>query len=245
MTDRVHNYGGPGKVSRQGMKVTKTAPTTWVGDIKPLAMGREMIYCYVTAAVSGAGIVYGTPPNVAGHSNNVVKLTASIGATEVTMCAVTTAIAKDQYKDGFLLVNDGVGEGQAYMIQGHQSAAANSGTLVVLKDGLEFALTTASEVTLVPNKGNRVIPIGSLSGTVTAMPCAISIITAAAGSYLWMGKCGPWPCMAGATPVAGEDAYVSSAGVDVLSTAATTFHRVGKFMTTAAATEFVMVDVQL
>lgn len=244
MVDYVHHYGGDPKVSTQGMKEARTAASTILGTCKPLQQGREIIYCFVTAAITGNGIVYGTKPNQANHSNQPVAVTASIGDTEVTICAGATAIAKDEYKDGFLLVNDAAGEGHAYMIQGHASASSGSGIKVYLKDGVEVALTTASEVTLCYNKG-YVIPIGNLSSTVTAVPCGVSLITAAASRYVWMGKKGPWPCVGGATPVCGEDCYISSAGVSELLTGATTFHRVGRFLTTAAATEFVMVDVDL
>ena len=245
MVDRVHHQGGPGKVSVQGMKEAKTAATTVLGDVKQLSQGREIIYCFVTAAITASGQVYGTKPNQANHSNVVVAATASIGAKEVTICAGATAIVADDYKDGFLLVNDATGEGHAYMIERHASASSGTGITVYLKDGLEVALVTTSETCLCYNKGH-VISAHGLSGTITSTPCGVTLITAAASSYVWLGKKGPWPCINGNTAsVCGEEAYIGSAGVTVLTTAATTFHRVGRFLTTAAATEYVMVDVDL
>ena len=246
MVDRVHHQGGAGKVSTQGMREWKTAAQTIIGDTKELSQGRMIIYCRVTAGQTAIGTIYGTKPNQANHSNVVVAVTASIGAKQVTICAGATAIVADDYQDGWLLVNDAVGEGYCYMIDRHASAASGSGVTVYLKDGLEVALTTASQVTLCYSRGH-VIPISTLSGTVTAAPAGVNlcVCTATQTTYQWMGMRGPWPARAGATPVVAEDCYISSAGVSELLTASTTFVRIGQFLTTAAATEHVMVNFQL
>ena len=244
MVDRVHHQGGPGKVSVQGMKEAKTAATTILGDVKQLSQGREIVYCFVTAAITGAGIIYGTKPNQANHSNVVVRTTASINTNAVTICAGATAIVADDYKDGWLLVNDSTGEGHAYMIDRHASASSGTGVTVYLKDKLEVALTTASEVTLVYNIGN--VQRAKNSAAVTACPRGVSLITAAASSYVWMGKSGPWPCVCEGTPRPGAEASLSSAGVTCIASAVTTASVVvGFFMTTAAASEFTMVDLKL
>jgi hypothetical protein len=229
------------------MREWKTAAQTILGDIKELSQGRSMIYCMVTAGQTATnGVVYGTKPNQALHSNVFVNSAAAVGAKEVLICAGATAIAKDEYKDGFLLINDAAGEGYSYMIERHASAASGTGIRVYLKDGVEVALTTASQATLCYNRG-CVIPISTLSGTVTATPAGVQLVqsTATQTTYQWMGKTGPWATIAGNAPTAGEDAYLCSAGVSVRETAGTSYFRVGRFLTTAAATEYVMVDFSL
>jgi hypothetical protein len=247
MTDHVHNYGGNTKLQVQGMKEAKTAATTVLGTVKTLAGGREIIYCFVTAAITASGVVYGTKPNQANHSNVVVNITASIGAKSVTICAGATAIVRDDYKDGFLLINDAQGEGHAYMIEGHASASSGSGVAVTLKDGLETTLTTASEATLVYSKGN-VIALSNISvgTTFTSCQAGVSLITAAASSYVWMGKKGPWPAVISGTPALGTTATIDSAGLtQTIATATSSLQTCGRFMTTAATTEYAMVDFDL
>ncbi len=247
MVDRVNSMEGSGsKVSQDhGIRENVTSSTTVVGTCKPLSFGKEVVYCKIGAtAISGAGTVIVGPAQVANHSNVTVR-TASIGAKVVIPTLGATKMAKDLYKDGYLLVNDAVGEAYSYMVAGHASAAASStAAQILLKDGLEVALTTASEVTLIQNPYSGVL-YAFESGTKTSMPVGVALCTAAASSYAWIGKTGLWPVPAEGTVVAGEDAYLGSGGATVLFTAATTFHRLGKFCTTAAATENVLVDFQL
>jgi hypothetical protein len=249
MVDYVHTYGGNTKTQRQGIREIKTAATTTLGDVKPLGLGREVIYAKVSSAAAiAAGHVVLAPAQVANHSNVVVNITASIGATSVTICAGATAITRDQYKDGFLLVNDAVGEGYSYVIEGHASASSGSGVEITLKDGLEVALTTASEVTLVSNPCMNVVE-GFASAALTAQPIGVTLGSVAAtdASYVYLGKRGMWPTVVGSSCATGADAYLSSGGVTEKVTANTTANQayLGSFGSTAAATEYCMVNFKL
>jgi hypothetical protein len=251
MVDRVHHQGGSGKVSVQGMREWKTAATTVLGDTKELSQGRVMIYCKVTAAVTSVGTIYGTKAQEANHSNVVCATAAAVGAKEVIICCGATATPADEYADGFLLVNDAAGEGYTYMIERHASAASGSGFTVYLKDGIEVALTTASQVTLCVNRG-CVIPASTISaGTVlTSAPTGVCLCTqtVAQTTYMWMGMRGPWATIAGnPTPInPGIEVAVGSAGViAVVGTATSSMVTVGKCITTAAATENILVNFTL
>jgi len=244
--DRVNSMEGSGsKVSTQGIREVKTADQTIPGTVKALAYGREVVYCrYAATAIATAKIVQG-PAQVANHSNIAVAVTASIGAKKVSVTLGATALTAEQYQYGQLLVNDAQGEGYTYMVDSHGSAAASGTAVIRLKDGLETTLTTASEVTLVPNQYNGVfIPD---SGGNTADVVGVTLISGAASVYAWLGKCGPWGVTVQGTPAHGGEVVVGTAPGTVapITSAVNTNIRLGRIITTAASTEQIVVNFKL
>ena len=75
--------------------------------------------------------------------------TAAAGATSVTVTLGATAATEDQYKDGFLYINDGAtGEGHVYKIKSN-AVGASGGTCVLTldeEDGLVTALTNGTNL---------------------------------------------------------------------------------------------------
>ncbi len=146
------------------------------------------------------------------------------GATKVSL-TFTTALAADttanEYKEGFLFVNDGPGEGQMVQIASNESHTSAT-TLTCIADfqfatGEEFttAVTTASEIGIVKNLYDDVIPpTNGLTGSIAGI--APRHITAS--YYFWLQTWGPCPCLVYSTgtniPAAGYPvaAYLSTDG---------------------------------
>ena len=193
--DRVSEYsyrGGHGKVSQdQGMREAKSAATTTVGTVKPLQGEKEILYVRLStaAAVAQARLVQ-APAIVANHQAVAVNATASIGAKVVTVLLGATAATKDQYANGLFVVASGAGSGYSYVIDNHLSAAASAVVELNLRDELEVAVSTLSITQLVadPYFNAIAMPAAGLTGK----PLGVTLISAALGSYVWLGKKGRW-----------------------------------------------------
>jgi len=252
MTDFVLTEGGPSKISVQGIREAKTAASTIVGTVKQLAFGKEVIYARLSTATEtsvggySAGKVCYAPILVANHGRAAVAITASIGAKEVILSLGATSASQNEYEDGTLLVECGTGTGYSYMIAGHPAwAATNTAAKVILKDGLEVALNTASLCTLMKNRCVGVRP--NNSAVVTGPATGVLLISAAAGSYVYLGKKGEWPAQVEGTWIVGNDLERGSAAGSVAPwlTAATTKCLLGKARMTASTDGFSICDFNL
>jgi hypothetical protein len=219
--DRVHNFGGPSKVSVQGIREIKSSATTRLGQVKTLALGKEVVYAKLSTAAGSAALEVGCimqgPVLVANHQRNYVAITASIGEKEVILSLGATSAAKDLYADGTLLIECGTGTGYSYMIAGHPAwAASNSAAKVMLVDELELAMTTATLCSLIPNpyKGITTKPD---SAVLTSHVCGVTLYSAALsdGGYCYLGKKGPWPVQAEGAWLIGNQLTVGSAAGSV------------------------------
>lgn len=218
--DKVNSYeGGVGKVIAQGMRIQLSAATTTLGTIRSLAGGREIVYAKVGAAAISAAHVMAASAPVALHCNCAVAATASIGARRFTATLGATAAAADAYKDGFVVVQSGTGLGYSYMIDYHLSCAASGNLVLNLKDGLETTLLATTVVALVANKYNGVV--AATAGATT--PVGVSLCTASANYYVWLGKRGPWPVHVGSSALTpGCKVTLGSAAGTVLPMVTTT-----------------------
>jgi len=212
--DRVNSYeGGVGKVIAQGMRNQLSAAVTTLGTIRQLAGGREIVYAKVgAAAISAAHVMNGVAPT-ANHCTIAVAATASVGAKRFTVTLGATAAAADAYKDGFVVIQSGTGVGYSYMIDYHLSCAASGNLVLNLKDGLETTLLATTRASLVANKYNGVI--AATAGA--TVPVGVSLCTASAGYYVWLGKRGPWPVVVGSSALTpGDKVTLGSAAGTVL-----------------------------
>jgi hypothetical protein len=151
--------------------------------------GRIYRYSLAGAVALAPGKICINADLVANHTNQAVQAAATVGATEVSVTLGATAATADQYKDGYLVINDADGEGINYLINGH-AAHAGSGTLVVnLVDPIEVALTTSSEYTLKANTwAGVVISIADQADQCVGVPN----VAVTAAYYAWLqtgGEC--------------------------------------------------------
>jgi hypothetical protein len=251
MTDFVHNYGGDTKISVQGIREIKTAPTTNLGSVKPLVQGREVVYAKLSTAAHSAGLVPGmvmmAPVEPTTTQRMAVALTASIGAREVTVVAGALSASQDEFAGGFLHIESGTGVNYSYMVEGNAAFAASStAAKILLKDGLEVALNTASIASLYHNI-YRNVAVKPDSAAITSIPVGVLLVSCALtnGGYVYLGKKGIWPARIEGTEVTGQPVRCGSANgtVNAVGTADTVFHPVGRCVITAAASG--LVDFQL
>lgn len=130
-------------------------------DLGQLGMhkdGRAYRYIFMDGAVT-AGKLLQCRATTDAHDNDLVTAAAAIGASSVSVTLGATAIVADEYKDGYLYVNDVTGEGQMFKIGTH-AAVASSGVFavpIVDEGGVRTALTASSQCGLMRNPWKDVI----------------------------------------------------------------------------------------
>ena len=223
--------------------------STQMEDLGSLAItkdGRKYRYAKAGGTALAPGLMNEQSAIVANHSNIAVSAVAAIGATKVSVTLGATAATKDQYKEGYLLVNDGTGEGIMYRIAGHAAAALSAGLDVYLEEPLIVALAVTTEVTLVANryKGVIVVPSAAVSGGVPAGVANVAVTEAYYG-YLQTG--GPCAMLSGTTPqTLGDNVSQEATGVaGSASPAVATCPIYGVALQLGVATEYQLVNLQL
>lgn len=164
-----------------------------VGTKMVLPEGREYRYVRNGASTGAAGkVVQGSAP-VAAHVNLAVAA-AAVGATTVDITFGTTAITADQYKDGFLVVEDGTGAGQMYKILSHPAANLSTALVVTLypEAGLQVALDATSKVSLLKREWDGAILAPT---TLTNVVIGVPLVTITAAYYGWAQKKGVCPAL--------------------------------------------------
>lgn len=143
------------------------------GQVAFLPDGRTFRYVFMDGAVT-AGKLLQTPVTDAAHDMDLVTAAAAIGATTVSVTLGAVAAAADLYKDGYLYVNDGPGEGQLFKIDTHGAVASSGVFAVPIRDegGVRTALTATSECGLFKNPYKDVVVApttftGSIVGATT------------------------------------------------------------------------------
>lgn len=163
---------------------TDSSLETLLGSRWDLADGREVILVQAEASTTVApGLLYQAPAIVANHQNcDVVSFTAAsaTGPASILITLGNTAAVANQYAGGFVVVNDGVGEGQTLRVASHPAAAGNATLLLTLEDNPSVAPTTNSEVCLIANPANGVIINPT---TPTGIPVGVGLYTIAASAY--------------------------------------------------------------
>ena len=115
----------------------------------PLSDGRVFHYTENASVALAAGKLIGSPL-VFTEIERTITAAAAQFATQVTYTAVGT-ITSNQYQDGFLCVVNDAGEGIQYKIKSHPAIAAAASGVITLYDGILTALTTSSDIMLIPS----------------------------------------------------------------------------------------------
>jgi hypothetical protein len=113
----------------------------------------------------------------------------SVGDTEVKVTLGATAATANQYKDGYLVVQDGTGEGRAYAVEGHGAADASATLTVYLKEAIDTAgALSEANVDLIKNRWDDVvISVADQADPVVGVP-NVAIPTT---EYGWIQTGGP------------------------------------------------------
>jgi len=207
--------------------------------------GRTFRYVKAGGTALVVGKLYDGPANVGNHTNIAVASAAAAGATSVTVTLGATAATANQYAGGTLIVNDAAGEGQTFSIKSHPAADASASLVLTLEDDepIVTALTTSSEVSLIPNQYNGVI---IHAATETGIPAGVAVTAVTATYFGWIQTRGPVSLL--------SDASISELGSAVAASATTAgsatvgtgaLAPIGFQLTTGVSTEYNVVFLQL
>lgn len=215
---------------------------------------REYRFTLNDGTAEVAANLYQSALPITNHRNVVADVARAIGATAISATLGATAAAVDLYAEGYVHVNDAVGEGYNHRIKRANSSAeahaavAASGVItvnLVASETVQVALTTASEVTFSHNRFRVVLihdspPTASLVG--------VSPGVAAADRWYWSQVKGEAAVLTQGTLVIG-DFCAPSATVDgaVMPSAAfeTDGPYVGIVRSVNADTEESLIDLKI
>ncbi len=130
---------------------------------------------------------------------------AAIGDPAITLL-VQTAPTANQWDDGWLLVNNGTGEGELYLIKSH-SLTTNPKVQLVDEGGIRTVTVDGTDITVIKNLFNGTIVVPAAAGTMT--PIGVSLASVPISYYYWAQFRGPCPMLVdtnggGAVLVAGN-----------------------------------------
>jgi hypothetical protein len=131
---------------------TSATQATPLGTEYKIGQDRVFRYAKNGLGARAVGTILQGPQSDMTHAN-MTCAAAAVGKMTVTVTlAQSGPIAKDQYKEGYLYTNDAAGQGYVYEIRDHKHGGDEDDTRdIYLKDRIVVALTTSSEVTLIPN----------------------------------------------------------------------------------------------
>jgi hypothetical protein len=206
-------YGKPG-----WEKVLTSDQRHKLGTRMSFADGRAYRYCQAAGTEIAAGRIVQAPATVAAHDMDLaVSAAAAAAATTVTI-GTSLTVTKDQYKEGYMYVNDAAGEGTIYQVKSNTAVSSAAGMVVTLdeEDGLSIALTTSSLVGLTYNIYDSVIVQPT---TLTNIIAGVSPTTMTASYYGWLQTWGYAAVLMQGIAVVGDQvtaAETTAAGAGVL-----------------------------
>ncbi len=177
---------------------TDASLATLVGTRFDTSDGRELMLVKAGAVAVVPGKLYQDAALVANHQNLAVTAYQAYSANgnvpaKVTVTLGATAATANQYAGGFVVVNDNNGEGQTLRIASHPAADSAASLVVTLEDAPTTAITTASEVCLIPAHGSDIILAPT---TLTGAVAGVSLYNIAASAYGFVTTKGLTSCLA-------------------------------------------------
>lgn len=227
---------------------TDASLETLLGTRWDLADGREVILGQpATGTTVAAGKLYQDAALISDHTNIAVTAYQAYSANgnvpaKVTVTLGATAVVANQYAGGFVVVNDNNGEGQTLRIASHPAADASASLAITLEEGATVAITTASEVSLIPCHGNGVVIFPT---TATNVAFGVGLYTIAAGSYGFFVSKGITSCLADGSLTAGSAVSPSNATAGSVEGGVIAQGFVGTAMNTGTSTEYPAIFVNI
>jgi hypothetical protein len=172
-----------------------------------------------SAAITPGGKICDGIAAVAAHDMDVPATAAhSVGDATISLEVPTTDLTANQYKDGYLLINDGPGQGEVYQIKSHPAHDASDDNTVIFtiddEDGIVTALTTSSLFGIIYNPYTDVKIVDG-DGTMTTGPLGVNPMPVTASYYFWLQSAGVASVLSGAAvAVVGDAIGVSQASAE-------------------------------
>lgn len=174
----------------------------------------ERVYRYAKmGAVAGAaGSLYQSVVPLVGHIDEVIGTHAiGITALDFTPAVDTTDdLTADELADGYININDDIGEGQLLRIKSHPAIAGAVLGVLTLYDPVHIAIGANATGTVMHNPYRNVIIHDSPP---TALAVGAAVIPVTANYYCWLQSGGPASVLTQGTLVI-ADLCVPSATVD-------------------------------
>ena len=131
--------------------------------------GRMFRYVEVGASALVVGnVIQAEAPGA--NFDELVMAAAAVGATSVVVTTGATAVAIDDFKDGYVFIEDDAGEGYLYPLASHGAVGTTTAGTFPLRDGnsIQVALTAASTCLLLKNiyKDVIVYPVAATGAAV-------------------------------------------------------------------------------
>lgn len=248
---RITQKGATGPISIQANGTFQTSTDssieTLVGSRWDLSDGREVMLVKAGAVAVVPGKLYQDAALIANHQNLAVTAYTAYSnngnvPAKVTVTLGATAATANQYAGGFLVVNDNAGEGQTLRIASHPAASSAASLVVTLEDGPTTAITTASEVCLIPPHGEDVILAPT---TLTGALAGVSLYDIAAGAYGFVTTKGLTSCLADGAIAVGAMVGPSNAVSGAVEVAVLAQGIVGNASQAGVDTEYRTISVNL
>ena len=175
-------------------KATSAAKKQRFGTRATTPDGRVFYYSRDNGTGLSAGVIVDGTGAVAAHDMDVAATATSVGASTVTIGTSLTITAAQAalYVDGYIMFNDGPGEGESYRIKSVSTVSGATGAIVTIDDsyGFRTALTTASLFGMIYNPYASVKIIDG-DGTQTTGPLGVTPLPITADYYFWLQTFGP------------------------------------------------------
>jgi hypothetical protein len=187
-----------------------------LGTRAVLPDGRVFYYAEnSSAAITTGGQIVDGIAAVGAHDGDLA--TAALAAGSLTATTTTSlTVTLNQYKDGYLFINDNAAQGEVYRVKSNTAVASAAGCEITIdeSDGIRTAFTTSTQFGLMysPYKDVKII---DGNGTMTTGPLGVTTIPVTADYFCWVQTAGPAAVLSGAaTFVIGDAVGISKADED-------------------------------
>ena len=145
----------------------------------------------------------------ADHQDLAPTAAVAAGEYEISVETAGTDLTANQYKDGYLYVNDGAGQGQCMKIASNPAHDHSDDPSVVITtyDALATAVATSSKVSLITDPWSAVL-VAPAAETGAVMGCPV--VDMAASAYGWFQTYGPAAVLTVGTIVLGHNVVRSA-----------------------------------
>jgi len=192
-------------------KVTTTAQKQKVGTRMQIGE-RDFMYVKTAEAVTAGLLVMQQVGDTADDLDLTTSADISAGDTTMTLSTSLT-LTKDQYKDGWLVLNDVGEEGHMFRIKGNTAVSSAAGAVITIdeEDGFHTAISSGASaiqcgLTANPYSAVEVWDFNGIEGA----PLGWSCVDIASGSYGWICVGGPTLAKISGTPDEGVAMCVST-----------------------------------
>ena len=213
---------------------------------------RVFKYAQMDGAVT-AGLCLQQPAHVANHTQMATTDAYAITTTDETVISVETVgtdITANQYREGYLYVNDGTGQGQSWKVKSNPAHTHSSDPSIEItvfgKVSTALVASATSQVALMANPYKDVVvaPVAETGAVV-----GVTNIDMTDDYYGWIQIKGPKAVLAASTLVLGHNAVrndTTTAGAVMADNGDDLVQEIGTVMASVVVdSEYCMIDLNL